>query len=148
MATATMSTVEVINKQLANWSVMYVKLHNYHWNVKGQQFFTLHTKFEELYNEAAAYIDELAERILTLQGKPLASMKEYLEEASVKEAKNNENANQMVENCIDDFNIMINELKKGIKVAQDAEDETTADMLIGMQTSLEKHVWMLSSFLG
>jgi starvation-inducible DNA-binding protein len=148
MATATINAVDVLNKQIANWSVLYIKLHNYHWFVQGNQFFTLHTKFEELYTEAAAYIDELAERVLTLKGRPLASMKEFLEQSSVKEAKNNENANQMVENCIDDFNVIINELKKGVQVAQDSNDETTADMLIGIQASLEKHVWMLSSFLG
>lgn len=148
MVTATRNAVDSLNKQLANWSVLYVKLHHYHWFVQGNNFFTLHTKFEELYNEAAGYVDALAERVLMLKGRPIASMKEFLEHASVKEAKNNENANQMIENCIDDFNVMINELKQAIQIAQESNDEATADLLIGMQSSLEKHVWMLSSFLG
>ncbi|WP_374718123.1 Dps family protein, partial [Neobacillus sp.] len=54
----------VLNKQIANWAVLYLKLHNYHWFVKGDQFFTLHAKFEEFYNEAADHLDELAERLL------------------------------------------------------------------------------------
>lgn len=77
--------IQAVNKQVANWTVMYVKLHNYHWYVKGKDFFTLHEKFEELYNETATYIDDLAERLLALNGKPIATMKESLETASVKE---------------------------------------------------------------
>ncbi|MEW8986778.1 MAG: DNA starvation/stationary phase protection protein, partial [Bacillus sp. (in: firmicutes)] len=71
--------IQAVNKQVANWTVLYTKLHNYHWYVKGRHFFTLHTKFEELYNEAATIIDEFAERILALEGKPVATLKEYLE---------------------------------------------------------------------
>lgn len=140
-------TVAVINKQLSNWSVLFVKLHNYHWNVKGPQFFTLHTKFEELYNEAALHIDELAERILALGGRPVATMRQYLETASVKEATDNEPASEMVQSIIDDYSTMIGELKAGMEVAQGADDETTADLLLGIHTELEKHVWMLRSFL-
>jgi starvation-inducible DNA-binding protein len=64
---------DIVNKQIANWSVLYIKLHNYHWYVKGPQFFTLHEKFEQLYNEAALHIDELAERLLALGGAPVAT---------------------------------------------------------------------------
>ncbi|MGX1983765.1 starvation-inducible DNA-binding protein [Thermolongibacillus altinsuensis] len=140
--------VEIVNKQIANWNVLYVKLHNYHWYVKGPQFFTLHTKFEELYNEAALHIDELAERLLALGGKPVATMKEYLATASVQEATGNETAEEMVASIIQDFETMIGELKEGMKLAEEANDETTGDMLLGIHQSLEKHVWMLKSFLG
>jgi starvation-inducible DNA-binding protein len=70
--------VSILNKQIANWSVLYTKLHNYHWYVKGGQFFTLHVKFEEFYNEAGLHVDELAERLLAIGGKPAATLKEYL----------------------------------------------------------------------
>jgi starvation-inducible DNA-binding protein len=140
--------IEIVNKQIANWNVLYVKLHNYHWYVKGPQFFTLHTKFEELYNEAALHIDELAERLLALGGKPVATMKECLATASVKEATGNETAEEMVASIIQDFETMIGELKEGMKLAEEANDETTGDMLLGIHQSLEKHVWMLKSFLG
>jgi starvation-inducible DNA-binding protein len=139
---------DVLNKQIANWSILYVKLHNYHWYVKGNQFFTLHAKFEELYNEAALHIDELAERVLAIKGKPLATMKAYLQASSVKEANDNESANEMVASIIGDFETVIGELKQGMKAAEEADDETTGDMLLAIHTSLEKHVWMLSSFLG
>jgi starvation-inducible DNA-binding protein len=148
MPVATMTVTEVLNKQIANWSLLYFKLHNYHWFVKGNQFFTLHQKFEELYNEAAVHIDELAERVLSIKDRPLATMKEFLEQASVKEAKGNENANQMVESLVDDFNVMLKELKQAMETAQEVKDETTFDMLLAIHSSLEKHVWMLSSHLG
>lgn len=140
--------IDIVNKQVANWNVLYVKLHNYHWYVKGPQFFTLHTKFEELYNEAALHIDELAERLLALGGKPLATMKDYLAVASVHEAKGNETAEEMVEEIVRDFETMIQELKAGMDYAGEIGDETTGDMLLGIHQSLEKHVWMLKSFLG
>ena len=137
----------ILNKQIANWSVLFVKLHNYHWYVKGSQFFTLHAKFEEFYNEAALHIDELAERLLALQGKPAATMKEYLEISSIKEATGNENANEMVATLVGDFDIMIEELKEGMEAADSLGDETTADMLLAIHQSLEKHNWMLRSFM-
>ncbi|WP_438445693.1 Dps family protein [Gorillibacterium sp. sgz5001074] len=142
------SLTPILNRQLANWSVLFVKLHHYHWYVKGSQFFTLHAKFEELYNEAALHIDELAERVLTIKGKPLASMKEYLTESSIKEAQGGEDANAMVAAVISDFETVIEELKTGMKAAEDAGDETTGDMLLAISTGLEKHVWMLRSFQG
>jgi starvation-inducible DNA-binding protein len=139
---------DIVNKQIANWSVLYIKLHNYHWYVKGPQFFTLHEKFEQLYNEAALYIDELAERLLALGGAPVATMKECLEQSSVKEATGQETAEQMVATIVSDFETMIGELKEGMQVADEVGDETTGDMLLGIHQSLEKHVWMLKSFLG
>ncbi|PLT33518.1 Dps family protein [Bacillus sp. V5-8f] len=143
-----MTLKDSLNKQIANWSVLYFKLHNYHWYVKGQQFFTLHTKFEELYTEAALHIDELAERLLTLGGQPVATMTDCLELASIKEAEGNLTAEQMVESTVEDFAQMIEELKLGMKLAESADDEITGDMFLAIHSTLEKHAWMLNSFLG
>ena len=140
--------VEVLNKQLANWNVLYTKLHHFHWYVKGENFFTLHEKFEELYNEAAGHIDDIAERILTIGGKPLATLKSYLEVATIEEATTELSATEMVTTLVKDMDILIQDIKGLIKVAEDADDEVTADMFIGVQASLEKHKWMLNSFLG
>ncbi|WP_274361774.1 Dps family protein [Paenibacillus thermotolerans] len=138
----------VLNKQIANWTVLYTKLHSYHWYVKGQQFFTLHAKFEELYNEAALHIDELAERLLALGGKPVATMAGSLKLASVQEASGEESAEGMVSAVADDFRMLLGELKLGMELADAAGDETTGDLLLGIYSGLEKHVWMLNSFLG
>lgn len=137
----------ILNKQIANWSVLFVKLHNYHWYVKGPQFFTLHAKFEELYNEASLHIDELAERLLALKGTPVATMKEFLETSSVKEAQGSQDAEAMVSELVEDFDTLIDELKEGMEAADSLGDETTADMLLAIHQSLEKHNWMLRSFL-
>jgi starvation-inducible DNA-binding protein len=140
--------LEIVNKQVANWTVLYTKLHNFHWYVKGSQFFVLHEKFEELYNEANENIDELAERLLALGGKPIATLKESLEAASVKEAEGTETAEEMVQAIVNDFSILIKELKEGMDLAAEVGDDTTGDMLLSIHQKLEKHVWMLNSFLG
>ncbi|MCM3079376.1 MULTISPECIES: Dps family protein [Brevibacillus] len=139
---------EVLNKQVANWSVLFIKLHHFHWYVTGPHFFTLHSKFEELYNEAASYVDELAERLLAKNGKPVSTMKACMQQASIQEASGGETAEQMVQSVVNDFNTLINELKEGIAAAEAADDDATADMFVGMSNSLEKHVWMLQAYLG
>ncbi|MFE8703315.1 Dps family protein [Cytobacillus sp. FJAT-54145] len=140
--------VQTVNKQVANWTVLYVKLHNFHWYVKGKGFFTLHEKFEELYNEANQHIDELAERILALEGNPVATMKECLQLATVQEATGNENEEQMVKSVTEDFEKLVEELQTGIDLAEQADDEGTADMLISIKQSLKKHIWMFKAYLG
>lgn len=140
--------VDSLNQQVANWTVLYTKLHNFHWFVKGPHFFTLHEKFEELYNEAAEYIDDLAERLLALEGSPIATLTEALETSSIKEAKGGESADEMVKIIVDDFQVLIDELKVGMDLAAEAGDETTGDMLLAVHQSLEKHNWMLRAYLG
>lgn len=139
---------DVLNKQVANWSVMYIKLHHFHWYVKGSNFYTLHEKFEEMYNEAAKNVDELAERLLAVGGKPVSTMKACIEQASIQEAAGGESAEQMVQAVITDFNTLIRESKEGITAAEAADDEATGDMFLGITESLQKHVWMLQAFLG
>lgn len=139
---------DVLNSQVANWTILYMKLHNYHWYVKGGQFFTLHVKFEELYNEAALHIDNVAERLLAIGGRPVATLTEILGRSVIKEATNAESAEQMVESIVNDFGRLIAELKEGMEIAEQERDETTGDLLLAIHTSLEKHVWMLSAFLG
>ncbi|MFK4997357.1 Dps family protein [Bacillus sp. N9] len=140
--------VDAVNKQVANWTVLFTKLHNFHWYVTGHHFFVLHEKFEELYTEASVHIDELAERLLALGGKPVATLRESLEMASVQEAKGGESADQMVQAIVDDFTIMIEELKSSMDLATNMGDDTTGDMLLAVHQSLEKHNWMFKAYLG
>ncbi|UOE95604.1 DNA starvation/stationary phase protection protein [Alkalihalobacillus sp. LMS39] len=140
--------VEKLNRQLANWNVLYTKLHNYHWNVTGPDFFTLHAKFEEYYTEAATHIDAIAERILTIKGKPLASLKEYLEVSTIEEATGAEQARDMVASVAADFEALIEESNEVIEKSTEENDESTGDMFIQIKTSLEQHTWMLKAYLG
>ncbi|BBK27627.1 DNA starvation/stationary phase protection protein [Staphylococcus arlettae] len=142
------NVINVLNKQVANWTVAFTKLHNFHWYVKGPNFFSLHTKFEELYDEASQYVDDLAERILAVGGNPVGTLKESLEMSIIDEAGKGYTAEQMVSELSKDFTNVSKQLEEAIEVASDAEDDVTEDMFIGMQTNIEKHNWMLKSYLG
>ncbi|WP_413363197.1 Dps family protein [Lysinibacillus sp. 3P01SB] len=137
-----------LNELVATWSVLYTKLHNYHWYVSGPSFFTLHAKFEELYNEVTLSLDEVAERILSKGGKPVATMKEHLELSLVKEPTGSETAEEMVQSIIDDFDVLKKALKEAMETASEEGDDRTEDLLNAKVQSLEKHTWMLSAFLG
>ncbi|WP_172256134.1 Dps family protein [Saccharibacillus deserti] len=137
-----------LNKQVADWSVLYTKLHNYHWYVKGTHFFTLHAKFEELYDAATLRMDEVAERLLTIGGAPAATLREYLELTSVSEARGGETAEEMVDTLVRDFRAEAAELQEAIEMAGAIEDKVTEDMLIGMKSAIEKDAWMLEAYMG
>ncbi|MCC3371698.1 Dps family protein [Cohnella sp. REN36] len=139
---------QTLNRQIANWTVLYTKLHHYHWNVKGPQFYTLHAQFETLYSEAAERLDVLAERLLALGGCPVSTLKDSLALATVQEASGGESADQMVSAIAKDFTQLIVELNEGIAVAEAEHDEPTADLFIGQIAELQKHVWMLNAYLG
>ncbi|UQZ35055.1 DNA starvation/stationary phase protection protein [Paenibacillus sp. PK3_47] len=137
-----------LNRQTANWTLLGVKLHHYHWYVSGSHFFTLHAKFEELYNEAAGYVDELAERLLAIGGQPASTMTQYLALSSLKEAAGGESAKEMVTQLINDFATIAEELKDSISAAEELSDQPTADLLIGIRSSVEKTSWMLNAYLA
>ena len=137
-----------LNELVATWSVLYTKLHNYHWYVNGPSFFTLHTKFEELYNEVTLNLDEVAERILSRGGKPVATLKEHLEISLIEEATGNEVTEEMVESTIEDFKTIMKALKNAMNTAAEEGDDRTEDLLNANYQSLEKHTWMLNAYLG
>ena len=143
-----MNLEQVMNHQIANWNVLYTKLHRFHWYVKGPLFFTLHAKFEELYNEAAVTIDELAERLLSIGGQPAATMKQYLENASIEETSHEATAEDMVQTLIKDYALLRDELKNAIEAAEQANDKATADMFVELTEKLETHLWMLRAFIN
>ena len=138
---------DLLNRQVANQTVFYMKLHNFHWFVKGMQFVEMHELFEKLYDEAHEHIDEIAERVLMLGGKPIATLKEVLELATLKEANGKETTTQMLEAVIEDFEHILIDLKQGIKLAEEDEDEVTIDLFIGMIAGIEKHLWFLRTML-
>ncbi|WP_239615799.1 Dps family protein [Cohnella mopanensis] len=139
---------EELNAQVSNWSVLYIKLHHFHWYVKGPHFPVLHAKFEELYELAALKLDELAERILAIEGKPVSTMKEFLSFATIKEADKTKTENDMLTATIADLQELIQGLEKAAATAEAAKDTATADVVIGQVEELQKQVWMLKSTLG
>jgi starvation-inducible DNA-binding protein len=139
--------VNFLNQLLSNQFVMYVKLHRFHWFVQGRHFFQLHEKFEEMYNMTAEDLDEIAERILMIDGKPLATMAKYLKEATLEEANADDKENEIISQLKKDYEQLIKEIcNEGIPLASEQNDEPTLDMLITIQGKLEKHIWMLTAY--
>jgi len=137
-----------LNKELANFNVLFVKLNQYHWYVKGEGFFTLHEKFQEYYEELVEYIDEIAERNLIIGNAPIGTVKEYLEYTTLKEEVEKDlTGRQMVERTLADFETISNELQEGIEIAGEANDSVTEDLLIGFKTYFEKNIWILRAYL-
>jgi starvation-inducible DNA-binding protein len=136
-----------LNQLLANYQVFYQNLRGMHWNIKGKDFFELHLKFEELYDDAIIKIDEIAERILTLEGEPFHTFSDYLENSKIKEQKNITKGIDGVEIIIQNFSeIIINE-REILRLAGEAEDEGTISLMSDYISQTEKTLWMLNSYL-
>lgn len=142
----TSNTVQELNILLADYHLYYQKLRNYHWNVIGKNFFDLHEKFEELYDDAKIKIDEIAERILTLRYQPTSNLSEYLEKANVKESKSDLSDSQMIKNLLDDHGTILKQMRKVIEIAEKGGDEGTIDLIGAYIRELEKTSWMLDAW--
>lgn len=144
------TTSSVVNELVANLGVLYVKLHQYHWYVQGPDFFRLHEKFEELYNEASEYADTFAERLIAKGEKPFSTLSEYLEHASISEKAYKEKiaAEEMVRNLVNDYQTMGNLTLEGVELASEENDPVTEDLLTGYKEGIDTTVWMLQAFLG
>jgi starvation-inducible DNA-binding protein len=140
--------IEKLNTLLANYQVFYQNTRGFHWNIKGDKFFELHLKFEELYNDLQLKIDEIAERILTLGGTPMHSFKTYLENAQVKPVENESNGPTCVEHILDAFKVLIEQERVILKLSDDINDEGTNSLASDYIREKEKLVWMYSSFLS
>ncbi|MDR0924260.1 MAG: DNA starvation/stationary phase protection protein [Hungatella sp.] len=140
---------EKLNEYLANQQVMYIKLHNLHWYVKGRSFFTLHAKLEELYDQTAQIMDEVAERLLALGGSPVASLKKALALTSVKELEDVPiSSDETINSLISDVEYWIRDTKEIVKLAEDNDDGATADQFNGYLAEYQKLLWMLKSYIS
>lgn len=132
--------IAFLNKQVANFGLLYMKLHNYHWLVKGRHFFNLHEKFEEYYDEVTEHFDELAERVLMLNEVPAGTLKEFLELATLKEATGNETTDGMIAAILADFEQLDKEFGEGLELAEGAGDDVSADIFTGIRAWLQKNI--------
>ncbi len=139
----TIKTVEQLNILLADYHLYYQKLRNFHWNVIGTNFFDLHEKFEEMYDDAKLKVDEIAERILTLRHSPKSNLTDYLELTNLKESNADLDDAKMVDVLLEDHGTIISQMRKVVSVADDAGDEGTIDLIGAYIRELEKTSWML-----
>ena len=139
---------EKLNVLLANYSVFYQNTRGAHWNVRGEHFFTLHSKFEELYNGLIDKIDEIAERILTLGHVPTHNFSDYLKVSEIKESKEVHDDKKCVENILLSLKIVIELQRELLDITEKANDEGTNALVSGYITEQEKEVWMYNAYLG
>lgn len=137
-----------LNILLSNYQVYYMNMRGFHWNIKGDKFFELHVKFEELYDDLFLKIDEIAERVLTLGHTPLHSFSDYQKHAELKEIKNASDGKECVQGVLDGFQILLKHQREILELSDEAGDEGTNAMMSDYITEQEKLVWMYSSFMG
>jgi starvation-inducible DNA-binding protein len=137
-----------LNDLLANYSVFYQNVRGYHWNIKGEKFFELHLKFEELYNSLVLKIDEVAERILTLEHTPCHRYSDYFKAAAIKETKETSDGKKAVEEILEAFKLLIIKQRELLDISDKAGDEGTNALMSDYIREQEKLVWMYSSFLS
>lgn len=140
--------VDQLNALLSNYHVFYTNVRGYHWNVRGSDFFTLHVKFEELYTAMQLQIDEIAERILMLNGTPLHAYSDFLKISSIKEDKNVSDARKCVQGILTGLTMTIAKQRDIIDIADELDDQGTADQLTQYIQEQEKLVWMYNAYLG
>lgn len=141
--------VDLLNDYLANYHIHYQKLRGCHWNIKGQNFFTLHVKFEELYTNAQLTIDEIAERVLTLGKPPHSRFSDYIKESEIQEINTIGMKDlDMVEAVLDDMAKLIAMERDLLEASDKASDDGTNDMVNRFMQFKEKNTWMLRSFVG
>lgn len=139
---------EKLNELLANYSIFYQNTRGYHWNIKGEKFFELHLKFEELYNDLILKIDEVAERILTLGYTPKHNYSDYKVTSTIKESVQVSDGIHAVENILNSLQTIIVLQRELLALSADAEDEGTSALMSDYIRMQEKLVWMYSSFLN
>ena len=143
-----MKTIEKLNYYLANLNLLFRNLQTYHWYITGTDFFVIHEKLEEFYSDVSVQIDDVAERILAIGGKPLASMTNYLKNSTLKEAEGEEiYAIKSIEKIKEDFEKMLKLAKEIKKQAEKESDYGTSAQMDDYIRGYEKKLWMISSFL-
>lgn len=147
MKKSTQDVVDGLSHLLADTYLLYLKTQNFHWNVTGPHFHTLHKMFEEQYEQLSSANDLIAERIRALHAKAPGSFGEFLKMASLQEAEGDVSAELMIKELLIDHESMSSSLQKLFALAQEDGDEVTLDMLIERKTEHDKTAWMLRSTL-
>ncbi len=138
---------EKLNQLLADYQLFYQNVRGLHWNIKGREFFELHLKFEEYYDDAVLKIDEIAERILTLEGEPLHTFSDYLKIGAIEEKKGVTSGVEGVQIVVDNLSILILHERQILKLAADSDDEGTVSLMSDYISQTEKIIWMLNAYL-
>ncbi|MBN2349175.1 MAG: DNA starvation/stationary phase protection protein [Bacteroidales bacterium] len=137
-----------LNELLANVQILYSNVRGFHWKIKGQQFFMLHEKFEELYLQLAEVADQIAERILMLEEKPVHNFSEYLKLSKIAETGDISSGEETVKLVLKSYHTLMQKEKAILEQASVAGDEGTVGLMAELMNTQEKQVWMYSAFQG
>lgn len=140
--------IKELNQYLSDLAVFYRKLQNYHWNVKGSDFFVVHEKLEEYYNKINDQIDDVAEHILILNAQPVGTLKEYLEKTTIAEAKDEKICStEIYKNIIKDFETLLERVKQIKEEAEKEKQYGTSSLVDEYILEYSKILWMLNQSL-
>lgn len=145
--TNTTNIAKGVSSILADTYTLYLKTQNYHWNVTGPRFPQLHEMFEKQYTEMAIAVDEIAERIRALGFKSPGSLEDFLKLTSLTEDKGHTEADEMIKKLVHDHTIIAEKSREVIRMADESNDEATADLLASRIKVHEKTAWMLKSVI-
>lgn len=137
-----------LNALLADYMLFYQNTRGLHWNIKGEKFFELHLKFEELYTNLLLKVDEVAERILTLGATPLHTFEDYIRSSSLKSGKNISSPGEAVKLILDSLQTLLIKQRELLDISSEANDEGTNALMSDYIREQEKFVWMYSAYLN
>ncbi len=140
--------VLMLNALLSGFQVYYQNLRGLHWNVKGRDFFEMHEKFEEWYDDAAEKIDEIAERILTIGGIPLHTFGDYIDKSPVASVSNLSDSFLGVQKIKENIEILLELEREILNLASENGDEATVALMGEYIADQEKFLWMLKAYLS
>jgi starvation-inducible DNA-binding protein len=140
--------IEDLNQLLSSYQLHYQNLRALHWNIQGEKFFELHLKYEELYNATLLTIDELAERILTLVGRPLSTFSDYISKSVIKENELIIDGNKGMQYILDAQKALLIVERALLKESSEIDDEGTNAFISDLIREKEKTNWMFNAWLG
>ncbi|CAI3324451.1 MULTISPECIES: Dps family protein [Enterococcus] len=143
-------TKKILNQLVADLSVFSVRIHQVHWYMHGGRFLSLHPKMDELMDQINDQLDEISERLITLDGSPYSTLEEFFVNSKLKEEKGSWNMtiDKQINYLLEGYSYLISIYEEGIEIAGKEGDNCTEDIFIGSKADLEKVIWMLKAELG
>ncbi|MEJ2766195.1 DNA starvation/stationary phase protection protein [Photobacterium sp. MCCC 1A19761] len=136
-----------LNTLLADYQLLYMNVRGFHWNIKGRSFFELHAKFEEIYNDLVIKVDEIAERILTLESQPVHGYSKYLALSAIPETLDVTDGAQAIRHILNAYQTLLIKQRQLLSAASELGDEGTVSLLSDYISQQEKETWMLNAYL-
>lgn len=143
----TKNVVKALNLLLVNYHAHYMNLRNFHWNIKGDDFFELHEKFELIYTRVSEDIDDVAERIRVFDKTPVSTLSEIVKKTQIKEHGTKLNSKKMASAVLSDFEILLDNLVSVLELSSKTSDFGTTEMMTKQLQAIEQDFWMLGAWL-